>query len=144
MKIRRLDHISFTVGDIDRSAAFYARFGFRPGRRYVSAGPDVDDAVDAEASDRDIQLLNGPEDGPNIELVRYLNYHVGAAPRSFEVGAAHIAFCVDDVEQARRELIESGVSFPSGAQTDEFGSRWAYMRDPDGNTVEIFQDPPGD
>ena len=30
LDIRRVDHLSYTVGNIDRSVEFYAKFGFAP------------------------------------------------------------------------------------------------------------------
>ena len=43
MEVTRVDHVSFTVGELERSAAFYSRFGFESYKRYVSAGADVDE-----------------------------------------------------------------------------------------------------
>ena len=42
MNVQRIDHVSFTVADIERSADFYRRFGFSDVKRYISAGPNVD------------------------------------------------------------------------------------------------------
>ena len=54
---------------------------------------------------------------------------------------ARLAGSVDDVPAAHRELTAAGVTFLSEPHQDEFGVRWVYMRDPDGNCVELVQDP---
>ena len=55
--VKRVDHFSYTVGDIERSAGFYARLGFQPVNRYSEAGPHVDIGAATENADMDIQLM---------------------------------------------------------------------------------------
>ena len=57
LDVRRVDHVSYTVGDIDRSVDFYVRFGFERVNRYAAAGPELDIAVATENADMEIQLL---------------------------------------------------------------------------------------
>lgn len=141
-RVRRLDHVSFTVGDIERSSAFYGRFGFEPFKRYVSAGPEVDEGAETERADMDIQWLQHPLGGPMLELIRYVNHDANRSAHNSKVGAAHICFCVEDVSAAFGALVSDGVEPLSDPHEDEFGLRWVYLRDPDGNAVELIQDPP--
>jgi catechol 2,3-dioxygenase-like lactoylglutathione lyase family enzyme len=55
------------------------------------------------------------------------------------VGAAHLAFVVGDIQAAYEELTAEGVEFLSEPNTDRYGERWVYFRDPDGITVELMQ-----
>ena len=142
MDVKRIDHLSFTVGDLDRSAAFYRRFGFSDVKRYVSAGPDVDRGADTHDADMDIQWLGRPEGGPMLELIRYVKHPAGRSAHNSQVGAAHICFVLDDVFGAHEDLAAQGVTFLSEPNEDEFGVRWVYLRDPDGNAVELIQEPP--
>lgn len=142
MEVKRIDHVSFTVGDLERSAAFYRRFGFDDVKRYVSAGPDVDRGADTENADMEILWLARPEGGPMLELIRYLKHPAGRSDHNSKVGAAHICFVLDDVFGAHAELKREGMTFLSDPNEDEFGVRWVYLRDPDGNAVEIIQEPP--
>jgi catechol 2,3-dioxygenase-like lactoylglutathione lyase family enzyme len=144
MQLKRIDHLSLTVGDIERSAHFYERFGLRPLKRYVSAGPHVDRAVETERADMDIQWLGHPEGGPMLELIRYLHHPAEPAAHNSKVGAAHVCLAVEDLAVAHAELRDQGVRFLSEPNQDEFGVRWVYSRDPDGNIVELIQDPPGE
>ena len=142
VKVQRVDHISFTVGEIDRSVAFYERFGFTRVKRYVSAGPEVDAGADTERADMDIQWLRHDLGGPMLELIRYLHHPVNQAAHNSNVGAAHLCFAIDDVFSAYQDLSDAGVTFLSPPNEDEFGVRWVYLRDPDHNAVELIQDPP--
>jgi catechol 2,3-dioxygenase-like lactoylglutathione lyase family enzyme len=141
MKIRRIDHMSFTVADIDDSTEFYERLGFEPHKRYVSAGPDAEEGTGTEGAEIDIGWLRHPEGGPMLELLRYRNQPAAAAAHNSAVGAAHICLCVEDVDSQFKRLSDEGVTFVSAPHSDDFGVTWVYMRDPDGNVVELLQDP---
>jgi catechol 2,3-dioxygenase-like lactoylglutathione lyase family enzyme len=141
MQINRIDHVSFTVGHLERSIAFYERFGFEPHKRYISTGPDVDEGTDTPDAELDIGWLKHPLGGPLLELIRYRGGPAERAAHNSRVGAAHVCLCVDDVLGAHRDLSAEGVTFLSAPHQDEFGVRWVYMRDPDGNVLELVQDP---
>ena len=143
MHVQRIDHVSFTVGDLDRSADFYRRFGFEDVKRYVSAGPHVDRGADTEDADMELLWLKRPEGGPMLELIRYVKHQAGRSAHNSKVGAAHICFVLDDVFGAHAELSAAGMTFLSDPNEDEFGVRWVYLRDPDGNAVELIQEPAG-
>jgi catechol 2,3-dioxygenase-like lactoylglutathione lyase family enzyme len=51
-----------------------------------------------------------------------------------------LAFQVDDVRAARRELESRGVEFVTGVDGDE-SEAWAYFRGPDGYLYELWQTP---
>ena len=142
IRVKRIDHFSFTVGDIERSTEFYARFGFAPFKRYVSKGPEVDEGADTERADMDIQWLSHPLGGPMLELIRYLHHDAARSAHNSKVGAAHLCFTVEDVSSAFGSMVSEGVEPLSDPHNDEFGVRWVYLRDPDGNSVELIQDPP--
>lgn len=137
--VRRVDHFSYTVGDIDRSVAFYVQLGFRPVNRYVEAGSHVDLGAGTERADMDIQVLRHGDDGPMLELIRYTQHATNRAARNSEVGSAHMGFVVTDMDAAYAALRADGVEFLSPPNTDQYGEKWVYMRDPDGIPVELMQ-----
>jgi catechol 2,3-dioxygenase-like lactoylglutathione lyase family enzyme len=141
MQVRRIDHFSLTVGDLERSTAFYERFGYEAHKRYISTGPDVDAGTDTRDAELEIGWLRHPLGGPLLELIRYRGEPAERSTHNSRVGAAHLCLCVDDVLGAHRDLSADGVAFLSDPHQDEFGVRWVYMRDPDGNVVELAQDP---
>jgi catechol 2,3-dioxygenase-like lactoylglutathione lyase family enzyme len=142
MKIERFDHVSFTVAELDRSIAFYARFGYEPIGRRRSDGIMSTGEVTSTDVDVEIVWLRAAGGGPMLELVRYLGEPAERARPNSRVGAAHLCFAVSDLQDSYEELREDGVPFLSPPRTDQLGTVWVYMRDPDGNTVELIQDPP--
>lgn len=138
LDVKRLDHVSYTVSDIDRSVAFYAKFGYEPVNRYTASGPELDVAVATENADMEIQVMRRP-DGGMLELVSYILQPSERAARNSVVGAAHLAFIVGDIQAAYEQLTADGVEFLSGPNTDRYGEQWVYFRDPDGITVELMQ-----
>ena len=142
MLVKRVDHTSFTVADLDRSAEFYRRFGYTDVKRYVSAGPEVDRGAGTDQADMELLWLARPEGGPMLELIRYVEQPAGRSAHNSKVGAAHICFVLDDVFGAHAELSQAGATFLSEPNEDQFGVRWVYLRDPDGNAVELIQEPP--
>jgi catechol 2,3-dioxygenase-like lactoylglutathione lyase family enzyme len=91
----------------------------------------------------DITWLRPPnEEAPMLELIRYRNYPAERSALNSRVGAAHVCFAVDDVRSAYGALRADGVEFLSEPHTDAAGTQWVYMRDPDGNVVELIEEPP--
>jgi catechol 2,3-dioxygenase-like lactoylglutathione lyase family enzyme len=142
MQIERFDHVSFTVGEIDRSVAFYGRFGYEPSRRLRAQGIEPTGEASTTDVDVDIVWLRRSAGGPMLELVRYVDRPAERARPNSRIGAAHLCFAVSDLVKSYEELTADGVEFLSAPRQDQFGTSWVYMRDPDGNTVELLQDPP--
>jgi catechol 2,3-dioxygenase-like lactoylglutathione lyase family enzyme len=141
VKIVGIDHMSFTVSDLEATNEFFAKLGFESVNRYVSSGPAADEGTGTENADVDISWLGHPQGGPKLELLRYQNEPTGKAPHNSQVGAAHLCLRVEDVNGEYERLSGEGVTFVSAPHADEFGVVWVYMRDPDGNVVELVQEP---
>ncbi len=137
MEIVGIDHMSFTVSDLEATNAFFVA----PLRRYVSSGPAADEGTGTVHADVDISWLSHPRGGPKLELLRYQNEPTGKAAHNSQVGAAHLSLRVENVNAEYERLSSEGVTFVSAPHADEFGVVWVYMRDPDGNVVELIQEP---
>jgi predicted enzyme related to lactoylglutathione lyase len=79
--------------------------------------------------------------GPTLELFSYNVLAEGSRPAVNRPGFAHIAFAVDDVAQARAEVLAHG-GRPVGeivTLTTSAGKRvtWCYVTDPEDNAVEL-------
>ena len=68
-------------------------------------------------------------------------------PRPCDVGFAHIAFDVDDMDAAIAAAAAHGVHPINRTAVIDAGpnrgGKAVYMRDPDGITIEFIQAPPG-
>ncbi|MGB1109114.1 MAG: VOC family protein [Gammaproteobacteria bacterium] len=128
MKIKHLGHVVLYVRDLQRSLSFYR------------------DLLGLEAkgdtfNGRAVMLTSGRT---HHEL---LLLQVGEAPGPMtgrRLGLYHIGWCVgdsdDDLREARDRLLEAGVTIEG--QSDHWISHSLYLRDPDGNELELYVDVP--
>jgi catechol 2,3-dioxygenase-like lactoylglutathione lyase family enzyme len=150
--LRAVNHVAFVVADVERSIEWYTRnFGFsiavrqRQDNAYTRRLVGLPDAVLEVAHLR----LPGVDStrSPTVELIQYV------APISTmrqnsdvnSIGAAHLAFSVDDLWSMYQALREIGVEFYSPPIAIELGANkggyTCYLADPDGNRLELFQPP---
>ena len=143
----RFGHVNVIARDWRRLADFYtAVFGCElvpPERDYagevLSRGTSVPDASLRGAH---LRLPGHGDGGPTIEIYTYgTNEPPAGSPAANREGWGHIAFAVDDVNQAREAVLAAG-----GGQLGEVvttqtadGRRvtWVYLSDPEGNLVEL-------
>lgn len=142
----RFGHANVIARDWQLLADFYERvFGCErvpPIRNY--RGPDLERGTavaGAALSGVHLRLPGHGADGPTLEVHTYEHSLDALAPAANRPGWGHIAFAVDDVEQARLAVLEAG-----GANLGEVvtlqtadGRRvtWCYQTDPEGNIVEL-------
>ena len=88
-----------------------------------------------------LRLPGYGHEGPTLEIFSYDKFIEHELPRANECGFAHIAFAVDDVDQALQAVIAAGggaVGEIATAEVDGVGLlRVIYARDPEGNIVEL-------
>lgn len=144
-KVAGVHHFGITVRDMQRSFEWYTKmFGLQPGPVNHGEGKELSDAVQVEGTELSFSMID--IGGTRIE---FLQYH---SPRGkdFElkngdVGATHICLQIDDMDLAYATLLERGAIFNAPPVTlttgDLTGSRWAYLRDPDGIQLEIWASP---
>jgi predicted enzyme related to lactoylglutathione lyase len=88
-----------------------------------------------------LRLPGYPNDGPTLEIFSYDDVVERQLPRPNECGFAHIAFGVDDVDEALQAVIAAGggaVGEIAAAEVKGVGLlRVVYARDPEGNIVEL-------
>lgn len=138
------NHTSFTVSDVNRSVAFFREV---IGLELVSMEPR-DPAVIAamtgiEGAEVMVAYLRGQ--GHTMEMVEYLapedREHVRLRP--CDVGFVYVAYDVSDLDsviEAARDHDVKPISPPLTLDKGpNRGSRVAYLRDPDGITLEFVE-----
>jgi catechol 2,3-dioxygenase-like lactoylglutathione lyase family enzyme len=146
---RRAHHIGITVSDIEDGVAFFklllcAEPDLRIHRRDT---PFLDEIVGYPAVEQKIAFFTIPDEFI-VELIEYV--HPAPSRVDMEtsvIGNSHLCLEVDDIEAEFARLQDAGVQFratqpvatPDG---DLAGQRWAYLRSPDGITVELVQTTP--
>ncbi|MCI4659012.1 VOC family protein [Cryobacterium zhongshanensis] len=138
-------HVGVTVRDMKRSFEWYSRmFGLAPGPVSEGSGEALSRSVQVE----DAALAFSMIMIGNTRL-EFLEYHHPEG-RDFDrsngdVGSAHVCLEVSDLDAAYRDLTEKGAVFNAPPVTLDsgalIGSKWAYLRDPDGIQLEIWESP---
>lgn len=141
-------HIGVTVADLDRSASFWAALlGVAPSAVERLDGPGLGRLVGYPGVRVDRCWLDLPG-GLSLELLAYLDRDEAAyAEGTAHPGNVHVCLAVDDLVGARAHALDCGarvvgegwVEVPAGPNA---GARIAYVRGPDGVTIELFQPPP--
>jgi catechol 2,3-dioxygenase-like lactoylglutathione lyase family enzyme len=142
----RFGHVNVIAEDWRNLADFYTNvFGCEfvpPERDYeghdLSRGTGVADAALRGAH---LRLPGHGDTGPTIEIYQYRQSESRGAIVANRLGFAHIAFQVDDVDAARKAVLEAGGGRVGDVVTltTATGGRvtWCYVTDPEGNMVEL-------
>ena len=126
MKAHYLGHVVFYVKDLERSLAFYrGLLWFKEvGRIFNGAAA----ALTSGRTHHELLLIQvGDAPGPSSGRRRGL-YHIG-----IKVGDS-----LDELRQTKQELEQAGISIDG--MSDHTVTQSLYLKDPDGNEVELYVD----
>ncbi|HEY7764632.1 MAG TPA: VOC family protein [Aestuariivirgaceae bacterium] len=141
--IRRFNHMSFTVADMDRAARFWTEtMGFEA--RSVSPRSGNWQAMVTGVSGAELLVAHLYGHGMHLELIQYLQG--GSEGRRIgpnESSAAHVCFEVEDIEESWRKLLDAGARAQGEIALVDSGPgkglRAGYLRDPDGILIELVE-----
>jgi catechol 2,3-dioxygenase-like lactoylglutathione lyase family enzyme len=140
--ITRMNHVSFTVSDLDRSVTFYRdALGLELKGRWSRNGGFVSDVIGMPDAHLEIAMLGASN--CMVELIQYVAPQgVKIDTRTCNVGSGHVCFNVDDFEGMVGRVIAGGgrlvgkpALVPSGMNQ---GRLAVYLEDPDNNTIEFM------
>src|SRR6266487_365223 len=138
-------HTNLIARDWKRLARFYSEvFGceLRPPERDVSGAwlDQLTSLQNAHLSGIHLRLPGYGDDGPTLEIFSYDQLVEPELPSANQCGFGHIAFAVDDVDEALQAVIAGGSTVGNIVTTEVDGVgvlRVVYARDPEGNIVEL-------
>jgi catechol 2,3-dioxygenase-like lactoylglutathione lyase family enzyme len=154
--IKRADHVSLTVADLDAGIEFYTEvlggeLLYRMGPFDAAEIPAMEDGrdwteahVNVKGARLEIAMLQLTEN-LGMELFQYdqPDNAVKTPPRNCDIGSRHLCFEVDDIENAIEYMVEHGCQAMSGPITMEDGpcppSKVWYLLDPFGNQLELVE-----
>ena len=129
MEIKELGHVVLYVRDVERSRAFYRDvLGFRE----VFAVPSAVAGYSSGRTHHELLLVSvGPDAQPIPEGPRVGMYHF-----ALKVGDSD-----DELRAARDAVVAAGATIVG--TTAHLVTHSLFLRDPDGNDVELYVDVPG-
>ena len=138
-----LVHIGITVSDIEKISEFYIKyFGFTKGydaffdEEFFKAQSALFKQPAGVTSD--MQMIKS-QNGFMLELFRFSNAENGGVAEWQRTGYNHIAFYVGNLPAICDRMKEDGVEFFGEPQMRSRGDgHWIYLKDPDGNLVEVW------
>lgn len=142
-KILSTNHTSFTVSNLQRTLAFFRdALGFEVTSVAPREAHMIQSITGVPGAGVMIGYVRGA--GHNIELIEYTgpSDRGQVRPRPCDVGFAHVAYNVENVDNAIAASAPHGV-VPLGAvvtvdQGPNKGKRAVYLRDADGITIEFI------
>jgi len=123
-----IDHSAVSVGEVDRSVAFYRGLGLDLAARQVNSGPEQDRLDGLAAVTVDVVALLPLAATPHVELLCYrtpLGREAFPSPCGRDIADTKLIFAVDDLG-ALMSKSEPGV---------------ARLRDPDGHAIILTESP---
>lgn len=153
-KIKAVNHTSFTVGDLDRVAAFFADLGLEIMHLQAASRGVMEGVTGVDGAEVRVAYVKCPDH--QIELFEYSGprERAKAMPRPCDVGAAHVAFEVEDLAAIVTRAARHGFhpvrtpvtvdmttldTVPAGQRPLGPGLLNCYLRDADGLTIELME-----
>jgi catechol 2,3-dioxygenase-like lactoylglutathione lyase family enzyme len=144
--ITGVHHKGITVSNLERSIDFYhdvlgLEFATEPSP--VFSGDELSRGLGVPGAT--LRLVMFKAGDASLELLEYCTppSPVDTPLPQSALGAQHVAFLVDDINAAVKELEAKGVEFYSPVNVVDDGLlagwRWVYFSDPDGITLELVE-----
>ena len=144
MTIKRMDHVSIVVDDLDASIAFFTELGMEVEGETPIEGPWVDQVNALDGVRVDIAMMRTPDGNGKLELTKF--HHptaIRAEPEdtpSNAFGLRSIMFLVDDIDAAVTRLQVHGGKLQGEVARYEDIYRLCYVRGPEGIIVALAEE----
>lgn len=117
MKVKGLDHIHFTVRDLEEAIVFYEKLGFKLERRLDHDGESAQLRISPGGVVIDIHLAKTVENP----------------------GYNHFAISVEEMDAALKKLQDQGFKVDGPIDVATTGRRLATIRDPSGFLLQLVE-----
>jgi catechol 2,3-dioxygenase-like lactoylglutathione lyase family enzyme len=135
----KIQHLGITVFNLDRSVVFYKALGLKCTYIVRRKEKFIGDITGMPGADIEVAYLKPSEGDVFIELLRYHEPEGEPQdPSTNRPGNAHVCIEVKSLDDTLAGGLEpiGAATIPDGPNK---GCRVAYIRDPDGTTIELFE-----
>lgn len=144
MAIKRMDHVTIVVEDLERAVAFFKVLGLELEGQMAVEGEWVDRICGLKNTKADIAMMHTPDGHSRIELTKYRN-PVSHIPEKKltepnTVGLRQLMFAVDDVDDVVATLTKHGSSLIGEIVNYQDVYRLCYMRGPEGLIIALAEE----
>ena len=142
--MKAIRHFGIVVNDIEKSLHFYRDLlGLQIYRDMVEEGKFIDTILGLQNVRVRTIKMSAENGNTLVELLEYQS-HAGKKRENYEIfdlGASHIAFTVEDINQEYKKLKEQGILFTTEPKTSPDGkAKVTFCFDPDGVPIELVQE----
>ena len=141
MKVHSFSHVAITVADFNRTVRFYSDVFGAP---VVGVNCDHDPqrlrtffGVQSEFPELKIGWIRVPG-GATIEVFEFQPGRPGEEVQWSRQGLTHLSFNVRGTDRWHRYLQEKGVEIVSPPEASPKGHTFFFVKDPDGNLIELI------
>lgn len=139
MKVLNIRHTGIVVKNLEESLKFYLNLGFVP-HAYTEEDPKFISRISAKTilALKTVKLVTPNKD--MIELLDYREDTVKEICSMFQIGVAHIAFTVDNLDEIYNNLLREGIEFNSGPQlSPNKYAKVVFCKAPEGSFIELVE-----
>jgi catechol 2,3-dioxygenase-like lactoylglutathione lyase family enzyme len=139
--IKNIRHTGIVVNDLETSLHFYRDLlGFQITKQMKESGAYIDNI----SSLPNINVTTIKMSAPDGQMIELLHYHSHPREQKFreicDIGIAHIAFTVEDLEGEYDRLKTEGVFFNAPPQLSPDGyAKVTFCRAPEGTLIELVE-----
>lgn len=142
--MKAVRHFGIVVQDMEKSLHFYRDLlGLRIKRDMQEEGEFIDTILGLQKVKVHTVKMASDNGDTFVELLEYAS-HKGEKREHYEIfdlGASHVAFTVENVEQVYAHLKEQGIAFTCPPQVSPDGkAKVTFCFDPDGVPIELVQE----
>ena len=143
MAIKRMDHVSAVVGDLEAAIAFFTELGMELEGEAPVEGRWVDRVSGLDDVRVDIAMMRTPDGHGKLELTKF---HTPAAIRieptdapANILGLRSIMFAVEDIDDVIARLCTHGAELVGEVAQYEDSYRLCYVRGPEGIIIALAE-----
>ena len=142
MTIQRMDHVGIVVDDLAAATAFFVELGLELQGEGSVEGDWVDRIVGLDGVRTDLAFVQTPDGHARLELIKFHTPPGRGGDRQEPAntpGIRHLAFAVDDIDDAVARLQARGAELVGEVERYEDIYRLCYVRGPEGIIVELAE-----